>query len=149
MSTATIDKAAPTRKVKYGSISRDRTWALRWSYFFLTLFAIFSLVPPLYMIITSLKTSAEISAATNPWWVFHPTLENYAGLLTSNQFLRFFWNSALVSIFVVSLTMLISVPAAFALARMRFWGSAALATGGVPAHLLPDRLPFIALFQEF
>src|SRR5437868_6963284 len=74
MSTVTIDKAAPTRKVKYGSMSRDRTWALRWSYFFLTLFAIFSLVPPFYMLITSLKTNAEISAATNPCWVFHPTL---------------------------------------------------------------------------
>ena len=90
MSTVTIDKAAPTRNVKYGSMSRDRTWALRWSYFFLTLFAIFSLLPPIYMLITSLKSSAEISAATNPWWVFHPTLENYVGLLTSNQFLRFF-----------------------------------------------------------
>ena len=54
-STVVIDKAAPTRTVKYGSMSRDRTWALRWSYFFLTLFAIFSLVPPLYMLITSLE----------------------------------------------------------------------------------------------
>src|SRR5471032_433287 len=77
MSTMAIDKAAPTRNVKYGSMSRDRAWALKWSYFFLTLFAIFSLVPPIYMLITSLKTSAEISAATNPWWVFHPTLSNY------------------------------------------------------------------------
>ena len=119
-------------------MSRDRTWALRWSYFFLTLFAIFSLVPPLYMLITSLKSSAEISAATNPWWVFHPTLENYVGLLTSNQFLRFFWNSAMVSIFVVTITMLISVPAAFALARMRFWGSATLATGVFLTYLIPD-----------
>ena len=41
MSTVTIDKAAPTRKVKYGSMSRDRAWALKWSYFFLTIFAIF------------------------------------------------------------------------------------------------------------
>src|SRR5258708_32394925 len=120
-STLVIDKAAPTRKVKYGSMSRDRTWALRWSYFFLTLFAIFSLVPPLYMLITSLKSSAEISAATNPWWVFHPTLSNYIELLTSNQFLRFFWNSAMVSIIVVTVTMLISVRAALALARMRSW----------------------------
>src|SRR5213075_241771 len=124
-----IDKAAPTRKVKYGSISRDRAWALRWSYFFLTLFAIFSLVPPLYMLITSLKTSAEISAATNPWWIYHPTLSNYVELLTSSMYLTFFRNSALVSIFVVTITMIISVPAAFALARMKFWGSAMLATG--------------------
>ena len=144
-----IDKAGPTRKVKYGSMSRDRAWALRWSYFFLALFAIFSLVPPLYMLITSLKSSAEISAATNPWWVFHPTLSNYVELLTSNQFLRFFWNSAMVSIIVVTVTMLISVPAAFALARMKFWGSATLATGVFLTYLIPDTLLFIPLFKMF
>src|SRR3979490_228738 len=148
-STVVIDKAAPTRVVKYGSMSRDRTWALRWSYFFLTLFAIFSLVPPLYMLITSLKSSAEISAATNPWWVFHPTLSNYIGLLSSNQFPTFFRNSALVSIFVVTITMLISVPAAFALSRMRFWGSATLATGVFLTYLIPETLLFIPLFKMF
>src|ERR1700744_4512609 len=101
MSSLTIDKAGPTRKVQYGSMSRDRVWALRWSYFFLTIFAIFALIPPIYMIITSLKSSAEIGAATNPWWVFHPTLSNYQELLTSDQFLRFFYNSAIVSVVVV------------------------------------------------
>jgi multiple sugar transport system permease protein len=149
MSTLAIDKAGPRRKVGYGSMSRDRTWALRWSYFFLTLFAIFELVPPLYMIITSLKSSAEISAATNPWWVFHPTLSNYIELLTSNQFLRFFWNSAMVSVVVVIITMLISVPAAFALSRMRFWGSATLATGVFLTYLIPDSLLFLPLFKMF
>src|SRR5437868_14117467 len=149
MTTVTLDKAGPPRRYKYGSLSRDRGWALRWSYFFLVIFALFSLVPPLYMLITSLKSSAEISAATNPWWVFHPTLGNYVGLLTSNQFLRFFWNSALVSIFVVTITMLISVPAAFALARMRFWGSATLATGVFLTYLIPDSLLFIPLFKVF
>src|SRR5207247_3999680 len=149
MSILTVDKAGPTRKVKYGSMSRDRTWALRWSYFFLTLFAAFSLLPPLYMLITSLKSSAEISAATNPWWVFHPTLSNYLELLTSNQFLRFFWNSAWVSIFVVTITMLISVPAAFALSRTRFSGAALLATGVFLTYLIPDSLLFIPLFKMF
>src|SRR5579862_4528816 len=148
-STLTIDKAAPTRAVKYGSMRRDRTWALRWSYFFLTLFAIFALVPPIYMLITSLKSSAEISAATNPWWVFHPTLSNYTELLSSNQFLRFFLNSALVSVAVVIITMLISVPAAFALARMKFWGSATLATGVFLTYLIPETLLFIPLFKIF
>src|SRR4030081_975847 len=148
-STVVIDKAAPTRAVKYGSMSRDRTWALRWSYFFLILFAVFSLVPPLYMLVPPPKRSAEISAATNPWWVFHPTLENYVGLLTSNQFLTFFRNSALVSILVVTITMLISVPAAFALSRMRFWGSATLATGVFLTYLIPDSLLFLPLFKMF
>jgi len=147
MSTLAIDKAGPSRKIKYGSMSRDRAWALRWSYFFLILFAVFSLTPPIYMLITSLKSSAEIGAATNPWWVFHPTLSNYVELLTSDQFLRFFWNSSIVSIVVVIVTMLISVPAAFALARMKFWGSATLATGVFLTYLIPDSLLFIPLFK--
>jgi multiple sugar transport system permease protein len=147
MSTLAIDKAGPSRKIKYGSMSRDRAWALRWSYFFLILFAIFSLTPPLYMLITSLKSGAEIGAATNPWWVFHPTLSNYVELLTSREFLRFFWNSSIVSIVVVVVTMLISIPAAFALARMKFWGSATLATGVFLTYLIPDSLLFIPLFK--
>src|SRR5512140_386774 len=85
-----IDHGAPTR-AKYGSMSRDRRWALRWSYFFLVL----------------------------------------------------------VSIFFVSITMLISIPAAFALARMKFWGSATLATGVFLTYLVPDSLLFIPLFKVF
>src|SRR5882672_1065622 len=149
MTTVTIDKAGPTRKVALRSMSRDRLWALKWSYFFLTLFAIFSLLPPFYMLITSLKTSAEISAETNPWWVYHPTLSNYTDLLTQNQFLRFFRNSAIVSVFVVTITMLISVPAAFALSRMKFWGSATLATGVFLTYLIPETLLFLPLFKMF
>ena len=55
----------------------------------------------------------------------------------------------MVSIFVVTITMLISVPAAFALARMRFWGSATLATGVFLTYLIPDTLLFIPLFKMF
>src|ERR1700744_2094315 len=149
MSSLAIDKAGPTRNVKYGRMSRDRLWALRWSYFFLTIFAIFALLPPIYMLITSLKGSAEISAATNPWWIFHPTLVNYIALLGSNQFLRFFWNSAWVAIIVVTITMFISIPAAFALSRMKFWGSATLATGVFLTYLIPASLLFLPLFKMF
>jgi len=151
MANATITTGAtgaPTRP-KYGSMSRDRRWALRWSYFFLVLFAIFFLMPPVYMLITSLKTSAEISAATNPWWISEPTLQNYIDLLSQNQFLVFFRNSAIVSICVVVLTMMISVVAAFALARMKFWGSATLATGVFLTYLIPETLLFIPLFKMF
>lgn len=148
VTTATPDKTAPSRTApNYGSMKNDRTWALRWSYFFLTLFAIFFLLPPIYMIITSLKTSAEISAAGNPWWVFAPTLSNYTELIAARDYQIFFRNSAVVSIFVVTITMLISVPAAFALARMKFWGSATLATGVFLTYLIPETLLFIPLFK--
>ena len=146
---ATAPIARNAQPARRGSMRRERTWALRWSYFFLVLFAVIFLTPPVYMLITSLKTSAEISAATNPWWVYNPTLENYVALLSSTEFLTFFRNSAVVSVLVVSITMLISVPAAFALSRMRFWGSATIATGIFLTYLVPDSLLFIPLFNMF
>jgi multiple sugar transport system permease protein len=148
MTEASAIANQPTpRRVKRRSKSRQRRWALRWSYFFLSLFVVFFLFPPIYMLITSLKSSAEISAATNPWMVYHPTLENYIALLTSSQFLTFFRNSMIVAVSVVIITMLISIPAAFSLARLRFWGSATFATGVFLCYLVPDTLLFIPIFK--
>ena len=141
--------AGAGRVARRGSIKGSRCKALFWSYVFLVIFVIFFLTPPVYMFITSLKSSGEISAATNPWWVFHPTLENYIALLSQQQFLIFFRNSAVVALSVVAITMLISVPAAFALARMKFWGSATLATGVFLTYLIPESLLFIPLFKIF
>ena len=120
-----------------------------WSYFFLVIFVVFFLTPPVYMLITSLKSNAEISAAVSPWWVMHPTLENYRELLTSSTYLTFFRNSAIVSLAVVLITMAVSIPAAFALSRMKFWGSATLATGVFLTYLIPETLLFIPLFKIF
>jgi multiple sugar transport system permease protein len=150
MVTATATAgAASGGAVRYGSMAHERKRALYWSYFFLVLFVIFFLMPPIYMLITSLKSSAEIGAVTNPWWVYHPTLENYVNLLTSKSFLTFFKNSAVVSVLVVLLSIIVSVLAAFSLARMKFWGSATLATGVFLTYLIPDTLLFIPLFKIF
>ncbi len=147
MTTAVLSGGAhPMRR---GSMQRDRKRALVWSYFFLIVFVIFFLTPPVYMLITSLKTSAEISAGSAPWWVFDPTLQNYVEILTSPTYLTFFRNSALVSLLVVVITMLVSIPAAFALSRMKFWGSATFATGVFLTYLIPDTLLFIPLFKIF
>jgi multiple sugar transport system permease protein len=150
MTTATAQiGSSAAGVVHYGSMARSNKRALWWSYFFLILFVIFFLMPPVYMFITSLKTSAEIGAVTNPWWVFNPTLSNYTTLLSQPSFLTFFKNSAIVSVMVVSITMVVSVLAAFSLARMKFWGSATLATGVFLTYLVPETLLFIPLFKIF
>lgn len=149
MATATQVEGGPTRAVRYGSISKTRKRAMVWAYVFLVLFAIFFLLPPVYMFITSLKSSAEIAEQVNPWWVFSPTLANYIELLTSPEFLIFFRNSIFVSVCVVAVTMVVSILAAFALSRMRFWGSATLATGVFLTYLIPETLLFIPLFKTF
>ena len=43
------------------SLRRSRRWALVASYFFLILFAIFFLMPPYYMVVTALKSDAEVA----------------------------------------------------------------------------------------
>ena len=131
------------------SMKLNRRKAMVWSYVFLALFAVVFLTPPLYTLITSLKTNAEISSAASPWWILHPTLSNYVELLTSPTYLTFFRNSALVSVLVVAITMVVSIPAAFALSRMRFFGSATLATGVFLTYLVPETLLFIPLFKTF
>jgi len=133
---------------KAGSLRRERRWALVTAYVSLVVAAVIMLAPPVYMLLTSLKTSAEVADATgSPWWVHNPTLENYTALLTNRMFIDFFLNSAKVTIAVVAITMVISVLAAFALGRMRFWGSQVLATGVFLTYLVPDTLLFIPLYQ--
>jgi multiple sugar transport system permease protein len=138
----------PSLYGKAGSLRSERRWALIWAYISLIISAIILLTPPVYMLITSLKTSAEIADQKgNPWIVRNPTLENYWELITNSLFQGFFINSVVVTVVVVALTMVISILAAFALARMRFWGSQVLATGVFLTYLVPDTLLFIPLYQ--
>lgn len=133
-----------------GDLRRQRRWALWSAYACLALFCVFFLAPPIYALVTSLKTSQEIAALDgNPWLVREPTLANYAALLGSPIFLNFFKNSFMVAIIVVAVTMTISTLAAFSLARMRFLGSTVLATGVFLTYLIPETLLFIPLFQIF
>lgn len=133
---------------KAGSLRRERLWALRTAYASLIFAAIIFLAPPVYMLITSLKTNVEMANQTlNPWLVRDPTLEHYAAILANPIFRQFFYNSVIVTVLVVAITMAVSILAAFALSRMRFWGSQALATGVFLTYLVPDTLLFIPLYQ--
>ena len=149
MSTAAV--TAPTRQSASigGSLRRNRRWALIMSYVFLVIFAIFFLIPPYYMVVTSLKSDAEVARmATNPWIIADGvTLDQFRILLTQTDFLVFFKNTVIVTVCVVAITMVVSVLAAFSLGRMKFWGSSILATGIFLTYLIPDTLLFIPLFQ--
>jgi multiple sugar transport system permease protein len=130
------------------SLHRQRQWALWGSYAALTVFVFMFLIPPFYTVMTSLKSSAEISDPVgNPWIVHHPTLENFIWLITYPPFQRYFINSTVVTILVVCISMVISVMAAFSLARLEFWGSKTIATGVFLTYLIPASLLFIPLFQ--
>jgi multiple sugar transport system permease protein len=72
---------------------------------------------------TSLKSAVEISSQQgSPWMVHHPTVENFWYLLTYPNF-HYYLNSVTITIATVVVSMVISVLAAFSLARMGFWDS--------------------------
>jgi multiple sugar transport system permease protein len=135
--------------VKGGSLRRSRRWALITSYVCLALFAIFFLTPPFYALVTATKSTEEISNQnTSPWLPsMSPTLSNIETLWTQTDFPIYLRNSAIVTVCVVIITMVIAVPAAFSLGRMRFWGSGILATGVFLTYLVPDSLLFLPLFK--
>jgi len=148
MATTGANRDLPGIYHAAGSLKAERRWALWTAYISLIFAAVIFLAPPVYMFITSLKTSAEVANLQgNPWLVQSPTLENYTAILTNPTFLTFFWNSAKITVMVVLITMVISTLAAFALARMRFWGSQVLATGVFLTYLIPETLLFIPLYQ--
>ena len=144
--SATTAGALP--KAKVGSLERQQRIAIWSSYVALSIFVVIFLIPPFYMIVTSLKTSAEISAqAGNPWIVRDPTFENYWELMTNDAFQRYFINSVWVTALTVTISMTIAVLAAFSLSRMGFKGSQVLSTGVFLTYLVPPSLLFIPLFQ--
>lgn len=140
--------SATTMGRRSGSLRAERRWALWTAYVSLIIACVIFLMPPVYMLVTSLKTNADIANLQgNPWIVTNPTLEHYRTIFGNPLFLTFFWNSIKVTVVTVVLSMVISVLAAFALSRMRFWGSQWLATGVFLTYLVPDTLLFIPLYQ--
>lgn len=112
-------------------------------------FSVFFLFPIYYMAITSFKTNQEIEGLKGiPFLIQQgPTLKHYRDLFQKTDFLIYFKNTVQVTIPVTFVSMLISVFAAYALSRLRFAGSAAIATGIFLTYLVPESLLFIPLFK--
>lgn len=133
----------------FKSMKTQRRWALVGAYAALTVSVIIFLFPVYYMVITSLKTDAEIAAQAGFPLIIKdgPTLSHYTNLFLHTLFPVYFRNTVIVTVLSVSLSMIISILAAYSLARMRFWGSTVMATGVFLTYLVPETLLFIPLFK--
>ena len=92
---------------------------------FLTLLMLFTVLPMLWMMLTSVKSQFAAMQYPPQWWPSEPTLHNYFKLLdptnrVGQEFLRYFWNSFYVSLVTTILGVVIAVPAAYAFSRFRF-----------------------------
>ena len=109
-----IAATAPIHARAYGSLQRNRRWALILSYVFLVMFAIFFLTPPYYMIVTALKSNEEVAhMAHNPWFIYDGvTFSHFWELMTKSDFPIYFRNTVIVTLCTVAITMVVSVLAA-------------------------------------
>lgn len=76
--------------------------------------------PVIWGLLTSFKTERDVLAYP-PVWLFKPTLDNYREVIFgSSSILPNLWSSVVVSVAATALTMLFAVPAAYAMARLRY-----------------------------
>ena len=111
------------------------------------LIVLFSLAPILWQILTSLKTTADITAIPNVYFPQQLTLEHYASLFQRRPFLSYILNSAFVAMVSTLLCLLIGTPAAYALARLRLPAERIILTGVLIVTLFPYILLFLGLLE--
>jgi multiple sugar transport system permease protein len=110
-------------------------------------FCFFIAAPFIWMLITMFKQDSDLYRPANNPFIFNepPTMRHLNYLFESTNFLTFVSNSMLIGILVVIITLAISLPAAYSLARLSGrWGERA-GIGIFLVYLVPPSLLFIPL----
>ena len=107
--------------------------------------ALMSIGPVIWLFSVSVKTRSEYVA--HPFGL--PTtlrFENYSFILTDSEFLRFAWNSLLVTSSSIFIILLLSTLAAYALARLDFAGNRLLFVAYLFGEVIPIFLILLPLY---
>jgi multiple sugar transport system permease protein len=110
-------------------------------------FALFAAAPFVWGLLTTFKSDQDLYSQDNNPFLFNdpPTFTHIDFLLSNTEFLTFVWNTLLVGLLVVAITLLVSLPAAYSLARLNMpWGGA-LGIAIFFVYLIPPSLLFISL----
>jgi multiple sugar transport system permease protein len=112
-------------------------------------FLIFALFPFYHMTLTSLKQDRELYDRHAVPLVIRQgvTLEHYTKLLWDSAFVTWTKNSLLVTVLATTLSVVVGTIAAYALARLKFFGVGSFGTGIFVTYLVPTSLLFLPLAQ--
>ncbi len=112
----------------------------------LTLYALFALFPIFWMVLITFKSDSEMYTTT---FLFHPTLHNYKEVLLRTDYFQAFLDNIIVSSGAVLVSVLVGVPAAYALARYKFKGKEDLAFTILSFKFAPEILVILPLFMVY
>jgi multiple sugar transport system permease protein len=99
------------------SIHTRSIWARVILYFILAIFLVFFLFPILWLLFSSIKTHYQ-TLVLPPKILFKPTIGAYRKIITGGM-LKSFKNSIVISFVDIVLALLLSIPAAYSLARFK------------------------------
>jgi len=107
----------------------------------------FAAFPFYWMLITAFKTDGDLyNLQSNPYWFnAAPTLEHLRYLFEDTLFVQWLWNTALIGLCVVAITVAVAVPAGYSLARTPGRSGENLGIGIFLTYLVPPTLLFLPL----
>lgn len=127
-------------------------------YLLMGVLAVWLLAPLVWILMMSFKTPMDVMAVP-PKFIFKPTAENYlalfglskGGLVSAEAFFSYFKNSFILSVSSVLVSLVLALPAAYALARLRFGAKEPLAFTYLSFRFLPEItiiLPLYVIYQR-
>lgn len=117
------------------------------AYLLAVIAALVCATPFLWSLITAFKSNRDLyNPDNNPFLFNQPAVSDHVLYLFRNTpFVTFVWNTLWVGVLVVAITLALSLPAAYALARLNRPWSTPMAIGIFLVYLIPPSLLFLSL----
>lgn len=116
-------------------------------YALLVFWALIVLFPFYWMLLTSLKSYSSYNAEFIPkFYTLSPTLKNYVDAFTAVSLGKYFVNTVIFTLATTALMLLITVPSAYAFARLNFRGKNLLFLAFLSLMMIPTELVVITNF---
>lgn len=116
-----------------------------WSWLLLSPLIVAVLFPFAVMFITALKSQTDVLRPN--WWVEAPQWGNFITMWQATNFGGALWNSIYVAVLSTLLSLLVSIPAAYALSRFRFVGKGFVQQFLLVSQMLSPIVLVIGLFR--
>ena len=120
-----------------------------WAYLFTGSMILFSLFPVYWVLTVSLKSKRD-SLSNPPLWLFEPVASSYTKIWNHDTFKDTFFNSIIITLIGIALSLAIALPTAYALVRLRLRGKNLVGIWLILAYMLPEFLfvlPMFSLYQ--
>jgi multiple sugar transport system permease protein len=109
----------------------------------------FALSPIIVMILTSFKHKYDIQGIDTPIIPQNPTIENYIRMWRTIPLIWYIRNSLFVCGMTILVSLIISVPASYAMSRFRFRGKNSFSTLVLATQLFPGIIMLMPIFLMF